>query len=100
MNTLRFRVSGKRLYKSNSSYEYQIVKGSSNFLALRFTFSQEWDGVQKVISFNDGADYQAIQDSAVLVPDEILAGDSFSFSILGISGASKLATNVVTLQRG
>lgn len=100
MNTLKFRVNGRRLYKSNRSYEYPIVKGSSNFLALQFTFSQEWDGVQKVISFNGGEDYQAIQDSAVLVPDEILAGDSFSFSIIGISGAAKLATNIVTLNRG
>lgn len=100
MNTLKFRVSGQRLYKANSSYEYPIVNGSSNFLALRFSFSQEWDDVQKVISFNDGADYQAIQDSAVLVPDDILAGESFSFSIIGISGGKKLGTNTVTLTRG
>lgn len=97
MKTLKFRVAGQRLYKSASLYDYYIVQGSENFLALSFTFSPEWEGVQKVVSFNDGADYQAIQDSACIVPAEILAGNTFSFSLIGISGDQKIVTNSVTM---
>lgn len=97
MKYLKFKVAGQRLIKSASLYDYYIVKGSENYLALSFTFSEEWFDVPKAVVFNNGSDYEPIVDGVCLIPAEVLENDSIMFSVIGGSADMTIVTNTVTL---
>lgn len=94
---LKFKVHGQRLKRSGPIWDYYIVQGSANFLALEFEFNDDWTNVPAAVNFNNGADYEPINDGVCIIPSEILEGSSITFSVEGANDSTTVTTNTITL---
>lgn len=98
LKNLKFKVHGQRLKRSGPIWDYYIVQGSVNFLALEFEFDDDWNNVPAAVNFNNGADYEPIDASGVcIIPADVLAGSSITFSVEGATGSTTVTTNTITL---
>lgn len=73
MRYLAFNVDNQVITKDENCDFSNIIKGSHNYLACKFNFSEEWDGYDKIIEFvtKSGSKFFSLKDTeAVIVPDE------------------------------
>lgn len=75
-------------------------KGSKDYLILRFLFSPDWDGLDKLCYLQRGEVSQPIDvvDGLVEVPEWFTQQDSFDVTLFGKSGSQEVPTNVVSLR--
>ena len=66
---IEFEIDGMRLTRTSDAY---VTEGSKNFVQLLFTFSDDWDGIDKWALFaRDNKTYEvAILDGKCIVPYE------------------------------
>lgn len=105
MRVLEFIVNGQIITKNPSCDFENLVPGTKGYLYAHFTFSHEWNGAVKAVSFwrgNKECSPQLLNDgcSCAISPDA-LTGSSFGVSIIGKKGDQVIPTNRVEVkQRG
>ena len=74
-------------------------KGSKDYLVLQFTFSSDWDDLNKMCYLQRDEFSQPIEvvDGLVEVPEWFTEQDSFNITLLGTNGGQEVPTNVVYL---
>ena len=74
-------------------------KGSKDYLVLQFTFSSDWDNLDKLCYLQCDEVSQPIEvvDGLVEVPEWFTEQDSFNITLLGTNGGQEVPTNVVYL---
>ena len=97
--------------------DYELVKGSKNYLVAHFTFSEDWQDVsKKMIYFSknspdkeifvgttaDGGTkigYELDSNNSVLIPPEFIQKNGFNVNLTGINEAEQevITTNPVTV---
>lgn len=75
-------------------------KGSKDYLVLQFTFSSDWDDLNKLCYLQRGEVSQPIEvvDGLVEVPEWFTEQDSFTVTLFGTKGGQEVPTNVVPLR--
>ena len=75
-------------------------KGSKDYLVLQFTFSSDWEDLNKLCYLQRDQVSQPIEvvDGLVEVPEWFTEQDSFNVTLFGINGGQEVPTNVVSLQ--
>ena len=73
----------------------------SDELTLEFAFSNEWDGMVKVVSFTRGDqefEPQVLRNGTTcVVPKEVMDGNWCRYQILGKRGNERMSTNTYIL---
>ena len=80
---IEFEIDGMRLTRTSDAY---VTEGSKNFVQLLFTFSDDWDGIDKYALFaRDNKTYEvAIVDGKCIVPYECArTSGQFQLTIVG-----------------
>ena len=95
---LEFNVNKQRLQKKSGCDFTGIVAGSIGYLRTKFYLSpEEWnDCTIKIARFWLGdTEYSVILDAnnSCDIPPEVLTGEKFAVSILGVSTGYKIETN-------
>lgn len=80
MVELRYNVQGQKITQNNKKH---LVNQSRNYLKLRFTFTNDWKGLDKYIIF-DGAYKFLLTDNMITVPNILLQGTEFVFSLYAV----------------
>ena len=104
MRILRFVVKDQILEKDPDCNFEGLVPGSQKYIKAKFSFSPEWDGYTKVVSFRSmlGKEYspQVLQDGySCIIPSEALVRRAFKVQVLGKKGATTLTTNKFTVEQ-
>ena len=80
---IEFEIDGMRLTRTSDAY---LTEGSKNFVQLLFTFSDDWDGIDKYALFaRDNQTYEvAIVDGKCIVPYECArTSGQFQLTVVG-----------------
>lgn len=80
---IEFEIDGMRLTRTSDAY---VTEGSKNFVQLLFTFSDDWDGIDKWALFaRDNKTYEvAIVDGKCIVPYECArTSGQFQLTVVG-----------------
>ena len=74
-------------------------KGSKDYLVLQFTFSSDWDNLNKLcyLQRDEVSQFIEVVDGLVKVPEWFTEQDSFNITLLGTNGGQEVPTNVVYL---
>lgn len=74
-------------------------KGSKDYLVLQFTFSSDWDDLNKMcyLQRDEVSQFIEVVDGLVKVPEWFTEQDSFNITLLGTNGGQEVPTNVVYL---
>lgn len=94
---LTFNVSGQTIRKQLSAETPR--RGSSDYLRLRFVFSEDWQALRKVLYIRCG-DYSTpidLTEDTVTVPAYYTQQPSFEVTLLGTLGERRVPTDVVTV---
>lgn len=84
---IEFEIDGMRLTRTSDAY---VTEGSKNFVQLLFTFSDDWDGIDKWALFaRDNKTYEvAIVDGKCIVPYECArTSGQFQLTVVGKEAA-------------
>ncbi len=95
MLTLEFEVKGQRLFMVQSSNP-MIVSGTKGYLRIHVSFSSNWNGFKKVVSFYDNKNVEypvELIDGYCDVPDEVTNSKVFKLRIFGKSRDSIISTS-------
>lgn len=101
MQTLYFRVTGRRVELDPSSDLSTLIPGSKEETLATFSFSNEWRNTTKVVAFYSrlGHEYppQLLKDGQTcIIPSEALEKRFFSLKVIGRNG---LTTNKLTIDQ-
>ena len=104
MRTLKFIVNNQSFTKDPNCNFNGLVPGTSDYIQAEISFSPEWDGCIKVVSFESllGREYepQILRDGrSCMIPAEALERRSFKMKIIGKKGTSKITTNKITIEQ-
>lgn len=103
MRDLEFLVEQQRLRKKPGCNLSGIIAGSVGYLRLKFAFSKEWDGCQKVVSFWVGCEEFPVKldaDNSCVLPGEVSTCESFDISVTGArTKAYIIRTNKYTIKQ-
>lgn len=106
MKILRFIVENQIIKKDPSCDFSNLVPGTKGYMVAEFSFSDEWDGMTKVVGFYSplGREYppRVLADGKTcVIPFEALEKRIFKVQVVGKKGDSRLKTNkVVVYQNG
>lgn len=84
---IEFEIDGMRLTRTSDAY---VTEGSKNFVQLLFTFSDDWNGIDKYALFaRDNKTYEvAIVDGKCIVPYECArTSGQFQLTVVGKANA-------------
>lgn len=97
MRLLEFKVDKQHIKQDPNCDFRNIVAGSKNYLKAHFTFSDDWAGYKKAVSFWRGTEEHAciLKNDECMIPEEVLVGRTFALSVLGMKGDVTLPTNKV-----
>ena len=87
---IEFEIDGMRLTRVSDAY---VTEGSKNFVQLLFTFSDDWDGIDKWALFaRDNKTYEvAIVDGKCIVPYECArTSGQFQLTVVGKETAGEV----------
>ena len=93
-----FDVTNQTVERSDKS---KIVNWSDDYLRLSFDFkTDDWSDCTKFILIFDGEDVYrfALTDDKFIVPEELLTGVKFLFSIYGVNNTYRITTPKVLLR--
>lgn len=102
MRTLKFIVDKQLILKDPDCDFSGLIPGTDEWLKAEFSFSAEWDGFAKTISFWSplGMPYPqcALQNDGVcLIPEEATKMRIFKISVKGTKGEATLTTNKIAI---
>lgn len=103
MRTLEFRVHGQEIAQAAGCDFDGLVRGTKGYLRARFYFDENWDGCRVAASFYDAQGNEhaaAVVNSACMIPDEALAGGSFSVSLTGVKRGYRITAGKLTIRQG
>lgn len=93
---LEFEVNNQIIKRVDNT---ELVNLSENYLGLSFTFkTNDWNDLAKFVLFTgQGTDTFkiAVVNNTVSVPNEVLTGDYFIFSLYGVSNDVRITTNQI-----
>lgn len=87
MRVLEFEVDKQRLRKKKDCDFSHIAAGTVGYLKVCFTFSPEWSGCKKAVSFWVGdVENAKLLDStnSCIIPPDVLVNEKFSISVMGV----------------
>ena len=95
---LNFNVNQQTVVLMKTSSVPRI--GSKEYLALQFSFSSDWENLDKLVYLQSGDVSQPISivDNLVEVPEWFTEQDSFNVTLFGTDGITEVPTNVVSVQ--
>lgn len=104
MRTLKFVVEGLIIKQDPNCDFSNLVPGSEGYLRAEFSFSPEWKGCAKVVSFWSavGDEYppQVLADGkSCVIPAEATQRYAFKLGVIGKSSSLKLVTNKVVVKQ-
>ena len=104
MRTLKFNVKDQILEQDPFCDFSGLVPGTKEYVRAMFSFSQEWNGFAKVVSFWSmlGKEYppMILKDGyTCLIPAEALAKRAFKIQVMGKKDDLKLITNKIAIQQ-
>lgn len=99
--TLTFNVDNQIIERTD---DFEIVADSVNYLELKFTFTEDWTGFTKLISFKYCMTVVSTaldEHDVAVVPFEVIKNPGFIFSLVGNKDDVRITTNVekVNLKR-
>lgn len=105
MRTLRFIISGQNIEKDPSCDFSGLVPGTKGYLRAVFTFDEEWRGCAKIAEFRNylssRPESEILEGDDCMIPEEVLTGDRFHVSVIGIKPGYRINTgNVEVKQNG
>ena len=101
MKILKIKVSGQSVVWENP---FTIVSGSCGYLGCEFSFSDEWEGLDKAIRFYHPAEkkYYGFEnvDGVVIIPHKVLKGRVFYIAVggYGEDGETFVPTSAVKIK--
>jgi hypothetical protein len=104
MRILKFIVKDLIIERDPSCNFEGLVPGSKEYLQAVFSFSPEWDGYVKVVSFRSvlGKEYppQVLKNGvSCIIPSEALKRRIFKIQVLGKKGLSEITTNKISIEQ-
>lgn len=95
---LKFNVKEQTISLVNTKSVPRI--GSKDYLVLQFSFSSDWENLNKLVYLQSGDVSQPINivDNLVEVPEWFTEQDSFNVTLFGTDGTTEVPTNVVSVQ--
>lgn len=104
MRILEFEAQKQRLKRRPSCDFSGLVAGSIGYLKAAFNFSDsEWSNcTDKVARFWIGNEEHAKRldkDNCCDIPSEVLAGERFEVSVIGVAPGYKIETNKITIRQ-
>ena len=95
---LKFNVKEQTISLVNTKSVPRI--GSKDYLVLQFSFSSDWENLDKLVYLQSGDVSQPINtvDNLVEVPEWFTEQDSFNVTLFGTDGTTEVPTNVVSVQ--
>lgn len=101
MRLLVFNVDSQRIQKDPSCDFSNIVAGTNNYLRAKFTFSDEWRGCVKAVSFWRGEKEYAVllNNDECDIPSEVLVGATFRVSVTGQRNGCFIPTNKILVRQ-
>ena len=88
MRTLVFKVDGQKLYANSPSDVGGLVAGTSNYIKVKFLFSEDWNGCAKVAGFESvrGEEFEPQKldgEDSCYIPEKALEYHEFDMKVLG-----------------
>lgn len=104
MRTLKFNVKDQILEQDPFCDFSGLVPGTKEYVRAMFSFSSEWNGCAKVVSFWSmlGKEYspKMLSDGiSCLIPAEALMKRAFKIQVMGKKDDLKIITNKITIQQ-
>lgn len=102
MRLLETVINGTTLSWRQGSNTYNVPYGTSKYLEIGFSFSNNWGLLKKVALFKSGNKelYVPITSNKCSIPDDITNGDpTFEFKVLGIGHDTKISTNFLEVRQ-
>lgn len=95
---LKFNVKEQTISLVNTKSVPRI--GSKDYLVLQFSFSSDWENLNKLAYLQNGDVSQPIDivDNLVEVPEWFTEQNSFNVTLFGTDGTTEVPTNVVSVQ--
>lgn len=95
---LKFNVKEQTIGLVNTKSVPRI--GSKDYLVLQFSFSSDWENLDKLVYLQSGDVSQPISivDNLVEVPEWFTEQYSFNVTLFGTDGTTEVPTNVVSVQ--
>ena len=95
---LKFNVKEQTISLVNTKSVPRI--GSKDYLVLQFSFSSDWENLDKLVYLQSGDVSQPINivDNLVEVPEWFTEQYSFNVTLFGTDGTTEVPTNVVSVQ--
>ena len=95
---LKFNVKEQTISLVNTKSVPRI--GSKDYLVLQFSFSSDWENLDKLVYLQSGDVSQPINivDNLVEVPEWFTEQNSFNVTLFGTDGTTEVPTNVVSVQ--
>lgn len=104
MRTLKFIVEDQ-IIKPDPSCDFSgLVPGTNGYLRAEFSFSPEWNGYVRVVSFWSplGREYppQVLYDGlSCIIPEEALKKRKFKVQVIGKKNELRLKTNKIEVNQ-
>lgn len=81
-----------------------IISGTKGYICLNFVFSQEWDGLLKVLQTSNEYDFsnehsKSIMNNVCMLPDEVTDQNVIYLRVIGKKGNKKMVTNTIILRQ-
>ena len=104
MRILSFNVKNQTIEKDPSCDFSGLVAGSKGYLAVRFTFSDDWDRCSKVVGFfaKNGKEFPPcilLEDNVCRVPDGATAYHEFSMKVYGKRNGCVITTRPIVIRQ-
>lgn len=100
MKTIEINVNEQTAEKAG---EYKgIVRGSNNFLILKFSLDGEWRKRSKVVHMEDveGNSYNCmLKSNTVMIPKDVTGTSRIYITLYGRSGSETIRTNTITIEQ-
>ena len=99
MVSYNFNVSGQHLVHDNEVF---VANGSLNVLLFRCSFDDAWTGFERYALFISGGDAFKVAPSVngeyydFIVPSDVLTGNGFYFTIVGVVISGETVVNRLT----
>ena len=101
MRTLSFLVNGQQLIRDPECNFDGLVKGTQGYLKVKIRFSDDWEGCRKAVSFMSDKEYAIMldKDNTCMIPDEVLTGNVFEMSVVGVKENYKITSGKVRVKQ-
>lgn len=104
MRVLKFDVSELNIEKNPGCDFGGLVPGTEGYLKAEFSFTRDWDGYVRAVSFYDGITEYAIaleDGKSCIIPGEVTKRPAFGIKVTGKKSNGVMITNrIIVTQNG